>query len=219
MTSPTRTEEGPAPTGGTTRTTIDPTRMVNLSDAVFAIAMTLLVLGLEVPQVEAARLPHELTSMAPNLLAFLLAFALVAQIWWLHHKLFARLAHLDRGLVALNLALLCAVALVPFPAGLLGAHPTTRAGVLPFIAAFVVILALFLVLNLRAQATGAWCRPMPTELFPWVVGGWALAVAMAVAAFAIALLSPVAGLVVLALSGAPEALIAHLAPAGYTAWS
>jgi uncharacterized membrane protein len=219
MTSPSRSGDRPVQASGTARTGIDATRMVNLSDAIFAIAMTLLVLGLEVPQVEAARLPQELASMAPNLLAFLLAFALVAQLWWLHHKLFARLAHLDRGLVALNLALLCAVAIVPFPTGLLGAHPDTRAGVLPFIGVFVVLLALFLGLNLRAQAAGAWHRPMPPELSPWVVGSWALALAMAAGAFAVALLSPAAGLVVLVLSGVPEGLIARVAPAGYTEWS
>jgi uncharacterized membrane protein len=219
MASPPVSSDGPLQVGGTPSTAVDATRMVNLSDAIFAIAMTLLVLGLEVPQVEAARLPHELAGMAPNLVAFLLAFALVAQLWWLHHRLFSRLAHLDRGLIALNLALLCAVAIVPFPTGLLGAHPTARAGVLPFIGVFVVLLALFLGINLRAQAAGAWHRPMPTELTPWVVGSWVLALGMAVAAFAVALLAPVAGLVVLALGGLPDALIARVAPAGYGEWS
>jgi uncharacterized membrane protein len=219
MTSPSISGDGPVQVGGTTSTAVDATRTVNLSDAIFAIAMTLLVLGLEVPEVEAAGLPRELASMAPNLLAFLLAFGLIAQVWWLHHKLFSRLAHLDRGLIALNLALLCAVALMPFPAGLLGAHPTTRAGVLPFVGVFVVLLALFLALNLRAQAAGAWCHPMPAELAPWVAGGWVLALLMAMVAFGVALLSPVAGLVVLALSGAPEILLARLAPSGYAEWS
>lgn len=85
---------------------IEPTRMVNLSDAVFAIAMTLLVLGLEVPDVEASGLGPALRAMLPNLLAFALAFGLVCNVWWVHHRLFARLAPLDRGLVAINLVLL-----------------------------------------------------------------------------------------------------------------
>jgi uncharacterized membrane protein len=210
--------EGPAPTGRT-REPIDPTRTVNLSDAIFAIAMTLLVLGLEVPDVGADDLPGALRATAPSLLAFLLAFALVANIWWQHHRLFSRLDHLDGGLVTLNLALLGAVALVPFPTGLLGAHPTSRAGVLPFIGVFALLLALFLALHLRAHRVGAWRRPLPASLAPWVVAGWSLALAVSVVAAAVALVAPIAGLVVLALSGLPEALLARLAPPGYRAWS
>lgn len=198
---------------------IEPTRMVNLSDAVFAIAMTLLVLGLEVPDVEASGLGPALRGMLPNLLAFALAFGLVSNVWWVHHRLFARLAHLDRGLVAINLVLLGVVALVPFPAGLLGSHPTARAAVLPFIATFAVLIALFLALNLRAQRVGAWREPMPPSLTSWVMASWALALGVVVAAGAIALVSPVAGLVVLVVSNLPETIIVRRAPAGYAAWS
>jgi uncharacterized membrane protein len=198
---------------------VDPTRSVNLSDAIFAIAMTLLVLGLEVPEGAGTDLAAALRDTLPSLVAFLLAFGLVANIWWQHHKLLSRLAHLDRGLVALNLALLGAVALVPFPTGLLGAHATTRAGVLPFIGLFAVLLALFLALNIRAHRVRAWRRDPPESLMPWVMAGWSLALAVALAAVGVALMSPVAGLVVLVLSGLPEAVLAHLAPAGYEDWS
>jgi uncharacterized membrane protein len=199
--------------------TVDPTRMINLSDAVFAIAMTLLVLGLDVPEVAAGRLGATLADMVPQLLAFLLAFGLVAGIWWQHHKLFGRLAHLDRGLVALNLAFLGVVALVPFPTGLLGSHPTSRAGVLPFVAVYALLLALFLGMHARAQYADAWRRPMPAALAPWVMAGWALALLVAVAAGLVVLVSPLAGLAVLVLSNGPEVLIAHLAPEGYRDWA
>ena len=86
------------------RETVEFARLVNLSDAVFAIAMTLLVLGLTTPVVRPDQLAGELARTFPHLAAFVLGFALIGNVWWQHHKLFARLAHLDRRLVALNLA-------------------------------------------------------------------------------------------------------------------
>jgi uncharacterized membrane protein len=201
------------------RETLEFARLVNLSDAVFAIAMTLLVLGLEVPAVEPGGLVPELAGAAPQLVAFLLGFALVANIWWQHHKLFGRLAYVDRGLVAMDLALLCAVAIVPFPTALLGRHPTERAAVLAFVAVFVLLLLLFLWLTVHAQRIGAWTRPMPAPLYPWVVGGFAVTVAMMLVAAAITLWWPLAGLVVLAGSNLPEVLLARRAPSGYRDWA
>jgi uncharacterized membrane protein len=204
---------------GCGRESLEFARIVNLSDAVFAIAMTLLVLGLEVPDVAASQLPEALAGIVPNLVAFLLAFGLVANVWWQHHKLFARLARIDRVAIALNLALLGAVALVPFPTGLLGAAPSSVASVLPFIGIFALLIALFLAMVWRAQRVSAWSRPMPAALFPWVVAGWGIALVLVVVAGAVALLSPVAGLAVLIASNLAEPIISWTAPAGYRDWS
>ncbi|MFA9429813.1 TMEM175 family protein [Egicoccus sp. AB-alg2] len=202
-----------------TRETVEFARVVNLSDAVFAIAMTLLVLGIEVPDVPAERLGAELASLAPRIAVFFLAFALVANVWWQHHKLFARLAATDRTLVALDLALLGVVALVPFPTGLLGRHPTNRAAVLLFVAAFVALLALFLALVGHAQRAQRWRRPPPPGLFRWVVAGYLVTIAAMLGAGLAAWGSPTAGLVVLATSNLPELALARRAPAGYRDWS
>jgi len=215
-----RTVSGPTGGAGShSRESVEFGRVANLSDAVFAIAMTLLVLGLEVPVVEADLLARELSAAMPSLVAFILAFGLVANVWWQHHKLFSRLAHLDRGLMALNLALLGAVALVPFPTGLLGSHPTSRAAVLPFMGIFAVLLVLFLALTVRAQRTGAWSQAMPAPIFRWVVAGWSAALLVVLAGAVVAVASPVAGLVMLVLSNLPEPFIARMAPEGYRDWA
>jgi uncharacterized membrane protein len=219
MTSSTTPELGRAPRTVYGRDSLEYARLVNLSDAVFAIAMTLLVLGLEVPTTTAQGLASELAVVGPQLVAFLLGFALIANIWWQHHKLFARLAFADAGLVAIDLALLGAVALVPFPTGLLGSHPTARAAVLPFAAVFVLLVGLFLWLVVHAQRRAAWLHPRPSGLAPWIVGGYAVVIATMLVAMLVALVSPVAGLVVLACSNLPERVLAHLAPAGYRDWS
>ena len=200
------------------RDTLEFARLVNLSDAVFAIAMTLLVLTLDVPEVPADELAGALAGELPQLIAFLLSFALVANIWWQHHKLFARLAWIDPGIVAVNMGLLGAVALVPFPTGLVGNTPTLRAAVLPFITVFVILSLLYHWLVARAQRVGAWTEPMPPGLFPWVAGGLLVVVAMMVAALIVAWWSPVGGLLLLAISNLPERVLARWAPSGYDAW-
>jgi uncharacterized membrane protein len=201
------------------RDTVEFARVVNLSDAVFAIAMTLLVLGLQVPEVPVQQLGNELTRTLPQLVAFLLGFGLVASIWWQHHKLFSRLAYVDRGMVGLAIAVLAAVALVPFPTGLVGSYPTNRAAVLPFIGVFAVLNALFVAMVWHAQRQQAWSRALPAATFPWVVGGFGLTLGVTLIAVAAATMWPVAALVVLAVSGLPDLFLAHRAPPDYREWS
>jgi uncharacterized membrane protein len=190
-------------------------RVANLSDAVFAIAMTLLVLTLDVPEVGAEGLAAALADRLPQLAAVVLSFALVASVWWSHHKFMGLLGSVEPGMIALNLAFLGGVALVPFPTALIGNTPTARAAAVSFVALFVLLLLLFLLIVLRAQAVGAWRRPMPEGLFPWVRAYWVLATAGMTLALLIALWIPLAGLaaafvngfivaVVLILLGPPE---------------
>lgn len=194
-------------------------RVVNLSDGVFAIALTLLVLTLDVPAVPASELAGALLAEVPQVLMFALSFFLVAGIWWMHHRLVAQLAAFDSALMAMNLALLGLVALIPFPTSLVGHAPTARAAVLPFMAVFLGISALFLLMLLRAHATGIWRRPPPEGLFRWIVLGWCGQVAGVVAAMLLALLAPLAGLVLMALLGTIIAMaLALVAPPAYRRW-
>jgi uncharacterized membrane protein len=201
------------------RDSLEFARVANLADAVFAIALTLLVLTLDVPAVAEAELDAELVATLPQLVAALLAFALVASIWWQHHRVVARLAFLDRGGITLTLVLLAAVALVPFPTAVLGSYPTSRAAVLPFVGAFVVIHAVFTLLVDHAHRHDAWVAPLSDETHRWVVRGYLLTLTATVVAGLVALVAPVVGLVLLACSNVPERLLARAAPADYEAWA
>jgi uncharacterized membrane protein len=194
-------------------------RVVNLSDAVFAIALTLLVLNLEVPDVPAGELAGALGDQTPQLIAFALAFLLVANVWWLHHKICAALGWFEPGMIAVNVVGLAGVALVPFPTSLVGAAPSSRAAVLPFIGLFLLLSALWLVFALRAHAVGAWRRPLPPQLFPWMVTDWLASLAALVLALLVTLWQPVAGLVVLAVaSGLVELTMGRLGPTERKMW-
>ena len=97
-------------------------RLLAFSDGVFAIAITLLVLQLEVPA-DAADLGSSLEDALPDLLAFALSFAVLGRLWWMfHHRLFSGLAEFDGRLVALNFVYLALVTLVPFTSDLLGEY-------------------------------------------------------------------------------------------------
>jgi uncharacterized membrane protein len=99
-------------------------RLALFSDAVFAIAITLLVLELKVPEREAVEaaggLGRALLAEIPRFYAFLVSFIVIGSYWILHHRMFRYLRRCDEGLVALNLALLLFVAFLPFPVALFG---------------------------------------------------------------------------------------------------
>ena len=77
-------------------------RLLAFSDGVFAIAITLLVLQLEVPA-DSADLSEGLKDMLPALFAFALSFAVLGRLWWVfHHRLFSGLEQFDGRLVGLN---------------------------------------------------------------------------------------------------------------------
>lgn len=174
-------------------------RVANLSDAVFAIAMTLLVFTLDLGQIqdEPARFVRE---QAANILVFVLAFALVANVWWQHHKLFAMLGSIETGMIVINLALLGAVALVPYPTNLVGHFPSSAAAVITFIALFVILNLLYMLFVIRAQQVRAWETPLPIRFYYWLVFQPIAGVMVLVIAGLLALWRPLLGLGVLAVS-------------------
>ena len=194
-------------------------RLANLSDAIFGIAMTLLVFTLNDGEVPLDRIGSAIVDQRGELIAFVISFALIANFWWIHHQLFSRLAFVEPGLVVVNLVLLGAVALVPYPTRLLGLDPTAGAAVVPYLGLMNVISILHLVLLVRANSTGAWSRPLPAIVFRWVLAVWGSSTAVTLIAFGVAFVWPVVGLVVALSSWIVSTAIERRAPAAYSAWA
>lgn len=96
-------------------------RMLFLSDAVFAIVLTLLVLDLHVPAgVSDANLFRAILAMEPRLVAFAITFALVSIFWIAHVAMLRRLQAFDWPVAWVNLIFLFTIALTPFASTLLG---------------------------------------------------------------------------------------------------
>jgi uncharacterized membrane protein len=95
-------------------------RLEAFSDGIFAIAATLLVLDLRVPDdVVSGGLAHALGQLWPNYAAYVVSFATIGIIWMNHHAQIDRIARADRGLLTLNLVLLLFVSVIPFPTSML----------------------------------------------------------------------------------------------------
>src|SRR4051812_45175085 len=96
------------------------TRVEAFSDAVIAIAITLLVVELPFDEVGRGDLGSALRHHWPTFGAYLLSFGGLGIMWLHHHALFGVLARVDRPLVLLTLLLLRAAAFLPFPTSLVG---------------------------------------------------------------------------------------------------
>lgn len=98
-------------------------RILALSDGVFAIAATLLIIEIAVPATaDDAGLSEALLGLWPRYLAYLLSFLVIARFWVIHHQTFRVIARFDAALMWLNLVLLMFVAFLPFPTAVLGRH-------------------------------------------------------------------------------------------------
>ena len=100
-------------------------RVVAFSDGVFAVVITILVLGIEVPSdgaLDPTAMALAREKFLHQLLAYVVAFGLIAMYWTQHSLLFAGLRRVDRGLVVLNLLFLLPVTLLPFVTQLMGAR-------------------------------------------------------------------------------------------------
>jgi uncharacterized membrane protein len=113
-------------------------RMVAFTDGVMAVAITLLVLNLEVPDVRPGELDEALRRLDGSFLAYVLTFALIGRFWLIHHNLFETLERFDGRMMVLNLVFLALIALMPFGMDLVDTYPDTSIA----IATFAVILSL-----------------------------------------------------------------------------
>lgn len=104
-------------------------RLTFFSDAVFAIAMTLLVIDIKVPEPAVSTdeaWVQALANLIPHFVGFVLTFYVVGALWAAHHRTFGRLRHYDPAIVWPNLTLLMLVAFIPFPTALMSTHFTDR---------------------------------------------------------------------------------------------
>src|ERR1700712_4358993 len=97
-------------------------RLEAFSDGVFAIAITLLVLELKVPEPGSGELGHELLAHWPSYAAYVITFITIGIIWINHHAAFSRLRSVDHSILMLNLLLLLTVSVLPFTTALMAAY-------------------------------------------------------------------------------------------------
>ena len=117
-------------------------RLVFFTDAVVAIALTLLILPLVDLVPEASRSGVDLRDLLRDDLAelgsFLLSFVVIFRFWWAHHQLFRHVSGLNGTLVRLTVVWLLSVVLLPWPTAIITAYDTSSLTVLLYTGTLVV---------------------------------------------------------------------------------
>ncbi|HLB66953.1 MAG TPA: TMEM175 family protein [Thermoplasmata archaeon] len=103
---------------------LPPNRLETLADGIFAIAMTLLVLELRLPEPSgSADLASQLAALWPKFATFFISFIVLGVYWFAHHQTFHFLVRVNRTVVWLNILFFMGAALIPFVASVLGTYP------------------------------------------------------------------------------------------------
>jgi uncharacterized membrane protein len=115
-------------------------RLINFSDAVIAIAITLLAIDIRIPRIEdPAGLGPAVLNLLPQIAIFALSFIVVASFWYGHHRLFRFINRYDDRLLWLNVLFLMGVAFLPVPSAALGEHGPEQPVVIFFAASYIYI--------------------------------------------------------------------------------
>ena len=128
-------------------------RVLTLSDGVFAIAMTLLVLELRVPERTVnVKAVDVLRDIRPSFIAFLISFFVIASAWANHRDLFEVIRLTDRNLVWLNVVYLLPLTMIPFGAALLSRYGTDKLSLTIYGGLLLAIAVMRLVIWLYATS-------------------------------------------------------------------
>jgi uncharacterized membrane protein len=112
-------------------TTASTERLVMFSDGVIAIAITLLVLDIRLPELpehaDSAALAAALLAIMPKIAAYGLSFLVVGELWYVHHMKFRYIDRCDARLIWLNMLFLMTIGFVPFASSVLSEHSNATA--------------------------------------------------------------------------------------------
>jgi uncharacterized membrane protein len=127
-------------------------RLESFSDGVIAVAITLLVLNISVPEPGPGRsLGHELAHMWPQYAAYVVSFITIGIIWINHHAMINRLRTADHSILVLNLLLLMSIGIIPFATELMARYLREPQGeslaAAVYSGAFLVMSIMFAALN------------------------------------------------------------------------
>lgn len=162
-------------------------RVLGLSDSIFGVAMTLLVISIVLPAgLSSEEFSEALGSLVRRFAIMALSIGVAASAWITHHRLFATIQRVDSGLMMLNIVLIGLVAFIPFPHQVLGEYPfeplayVLYAAVLASVNAMAVVMDVY-VRRQRLQRTlppeSAYRRELARGLL--VVTGFAVSIPLA----------------------------------------
>lgn len=165
------------------------------SDAVYAIAMTLLVVELGVPTLtgdttDPVMMLSALSEKVAEIVSFFVAFILIGRYWLAHHQFWADLRAVDARLIGINLFYLAFVAFLPFPVALLGEYEQNPISFLLFAACMAIISALEVVMFVYAVRKDLTRAPIAPEVLRYGLIGSGAPVIVFVLSMPLAFINP-----------------------------
>lgn len=158
-------------------------RVVSITDGIFSVAMTLLVVSIGVPRVPPERLEEVLLSAHGNLLTFFIAVAVLA-FYWISNLHFVRhLRAIDSVYAGLNMIYVSLIAFLPLPTALLDRYSELPITVILFVSTLLLISLMELVLFARAHRAGLFASEPPARVVRYSI----LVVLIPVFVFALAI--------------------------------
>jgi uncharacterized membrane protein len=184
-------------------------RILAFSDGVFAIAMTLLVLNLDVRSGQS--FDEAMHGIGPRLWSAALSFAVIGRYWVAHHRTFSLIHRLDGTLLTLNLALLAPIVIMPFTTELLADYGGRSASVMVYaasIGASGTMLSVILAYSVTGRRLVA--TTVSTDLVARRLVGTGWAASVFLVSIPIALASPLAAELFWLLNLLPESRLVPL---------
>lgn len=148
-------------------------RLAALSDGIFAVAMTLLVLDLRVPAAEAIHserdLWHALVMLSPRLVVYLMSVMTIGIFWVGQQTQLNQFARTDRNLAWIHIGFLCAVSLTPFTTSLLAEFIHYRTALLVYWFNILLLGGMLYWSWSYATRAGVLAEGLPKDIHPAVV--------------------------------------------------
>jgi uncharacterized membrane protein len=130
-------------------------RIVAFSDGVFAIAITLLVLNLNIETgLPKDKVAHALWEQRENFVAFAISFAVIGRFWVVHHRFFSEVHSFDGRLISLNLLYLGSIVLIPFSSEVLGKYGGQTPAVVLYSVNLAVVVLVGMLMSDSARRRG-----------------------------------------------------------------
>jgi uncharacterized membrane protein len=192
-------------------------RVSFFTDAVFAIAMTLLIVGVGAPVLRdttsSSDLAQALRDNLAQYVAFFIGFAVLGNYWMVAHRFYGKLQAIDGGYVAQNLLYLAFVAWLPFPTGVLGRYWENPVAIGFFAVSAAAVSACEALLFRRAYSRDLFRKQLSVPVYRYAMRASLLPVAFFFLSVPIAFLSTALAIVTWGLTIPTRAVLVHWKPA------
>jgi uncharacterized membrane protein len=194
-------------------------RIAFFTDAVYAIAMTLLIVAIAVPAVHPSdsnrAMLDALNDKRDEFVAFFIGFAVLGNYWFANHRFVSRLKQTNSRLMGWSLVYLAFVAWLPFPTAVLGNYGKNAIAVCLFAVSAAVVSALETVMFRQATRDKLFRNDIAPDVYRFAVAASIEPVVFFLISIPVAFLNTYVAIALWIIAGPAGALLNRWMPAGF----